>query len=158
MTRLQKSEDIDGRCNCLALRQASRYLTALYDQALSEAGLRATQFSILYRLFKDGPIPIGNLAAQMAMDRTTLATNLKPMERDGLLTIQPSQLDRRAKVVEITPSGTQLYRKAFPLWAAVQARFEDAYGEGAAQGLRKAAKAVLRSGFDPWAEASGTMS
>ncbi len=58
-------EDIDGRCNCLAARKASRYLTAAYDQALAPADLRATQFSILYKLAKDGPLTIGDLAAAM---------------------------------------------------------------------------------------------
>lgn len=147
-----KVAEIDGRCNCLALRQASRYLTAMYDQALSPLGLRATQFSILHRVAKDGPMPIGALAAEMAMDRTTLATNLKPLERDDLLTISVSPIDRRAKVVKLTSAGALLYQKAFPLWEAVQARFESAYGKSAAQGLRQAARSVLSSGFQPWAE------
>jgi len=40
----------EGLCNCGALRQAARYVTAAYDQVLAESGLRATQFSILYML------------------------------------------------------------------------------------------------------------
>src|SRR5258705_11866322 len=102
-------EDIDGRCNCLAARKASRYLTSAYDQALSRANLRATQFSILYKLAKDGPLTIGELAAVMAMDRTTLSSNLKPLERDGLLEMVPG-LDRRVKKVVITTAGISRYR------------------------------------------------
>jgi DNA-binding MarR family transcriptional regulator len=144
-------ENIDGRCNCLAARQASRYLTAAYDQALSSANLRATQFSILYTLAKDGPLTIGELAAVMAMDRTTLSSNLKPLERDGLLEMVQGQ-DRRVKMVAITTAGVSRFRMAFPLWQAVQQEFEEHYGERRAETLRNSLRNVLSSGFSPWAE------
>jgi len=149
---MSKVENIDGRCNCLALRQASRYLTALYDHALSKVGLRATQFSILYKLANADELAIGELAAEMAMDRTTLATNLKPLERDGLLSIAPSAVDRRTKMVRITAEGLSRYREAFPIWEGVQEEFETAYGRAQAGDLRKAARSVLGTGFEPWAE------
>jgi DNA-binding MarR family transcriptional regulator len=76
-------DDIDGRCNCLAARQVSRYLTAVYDQALGRAGIRVTQFSILHRLARNGPLAIGELAAAMAMDRTTLSANLNRWSGTG---------------------------------------------------------------------------
>ena len=148
-------QDIDGRCNCLAARKASRYLTAVYDQALSPANLRATQFSILYRLTRGGPLTIGDLAAAMAMDRTTLSTNLKPLEREGLLEMVPGQ-DRRVKNVVITDAGATRYREAFPLWQAVQQEFEGHYGEKRAAALRSSLRNVLHSGFSPWAEGDGT--
>lgn len=149
-------EDIDGRCNCLAARQASRYLTAAYDQALSPTNLRATQFSILYRLLKDGPLTIGELAAAMAMDRTTLSSNLKPLERDGLLEMVPGQ-DRRVKKVVVTKAGVSRYRMAFPLWQAVQQEFEDQYGQKRAEALRNSLRNVLSSGFSPWTENGDTL-
>ena len=34
-------------CNCLALRQASRHISQIYDRQLAQAGLRTTQYSIL---------------------------------------------------------------------------------------------------------------
>ena len=33
-------EDVDGRCNCLAVCKAARYLRAAYDKALAPSGLR----------------------------------------------------------------------------------------------------------------------
>jgi DNA-binding MarR family transcriptional regulator len=146
-------EAFDGRCNCLAARLAARYLTAVYDQALQPVGLRATQFSILHKLANHGPLAIGELAAAMAMDRTTLSSNLKPLERDGFIAITPG-IDRRAKNASVTKTGMALYRKAFPLWHAVQSKFEETYGERKAASLRESMRAVLSTGFDPWAEAS----
>ena len=143
--------DIDGECSCLAVRQASRYLTAIYDAALAPVEIRITQFSILYKLAKSGPLSIGELATLMAMDRTTLSTNLKPMERDGLLDIVPG-LDRRMKQARITSAGLRKFRKALPLWKGVQAEFEGQYGSRKAADLRVALRAVLGTGFEPWAE------
>jgi DNA-binding MarR family transcriptional regulator len=154
MTRREPVQDIDGLCNCLAARKASRYLTAAYDQALAPANLRATQFSILYKLAKNGPMTIGELASVMAMDRTTLSSNLKPLEREGLLGMVPGE-DRRVKKVVISDAGFARYREAFPLWQAVQDEFENSYGEKRAETLRNSLRKVLDTGFDPWSEGEG---
>jgi DNA-binding MarR family transcriptional regulator len=144
-------EDMDGRCNCLAVCKAARYLRAAYDKALAPSGLRITQFTILYKLAKHGPMTIKRLASLIAMDRSTLATNLKPLEREGLLATSPAK-DRRARNIQITDLGRKRYDEAVPLWASVQAQFEAAYGGAKAAKPRKSLGAVLNTGFEPWAE------
>ena len=74
-------------CNCLALRQAARVVTQLYDQHLAANGLRTTQYSILARLNRLGPMTINALAAELVMDRTTLGRNILPLMRDGLVRV-----------------------------------------------------------------------
>ena len=49
-------------CNCLALRQAARHVSRFYDQCLAPTGLRTTQFSILAKLKRLGPLTINALA------------------------------------------------------------------------------------------------
>ncbi|ANN79089.1 MarR family winged helix-turn-helix transcriptional regulator [Bordetella flabilis] len=147
---------IDGLCNFTALRRASRYVTAVYDQALAPANLRITQFSILYQLAKHGPMTIGDLADRMAMDRTTLSTNVKLLQRDGLVGLVAGE-DRRAKLATITKLGLSRYKQAFPLWNEVQSRFECGFGKQRAERLRRELRLVLRSGFDPWAENTAGM-
>ena len=56
---LSRPED----CNCLAVRQAARHITQFYDQFLAASGLRTTQFSILGKLRRLGPMTINALAA-----------------------------------------------------------------------------------------------
>jgi DNA-binding MarR family transcriptional regulator len=140
-----------GRCNCLAVCKAARYLRAAYDKALAPSGLRVTQFTILYKLARHGPMTIKRLVTLIAMDRTTVATNLKPLKGQGLLGIAPA-LDRRARDIQITDLGRKRYEEALPLWASVQAQFEAAYGGAKAAKLRKSLGAVLDTGFEPWAE------
>lgn len=144
--------NLDDSCNSLALRRAARYLSATYDKALGPVGLRATQFAILQKLGAHGEMTITGLADLISMDRTTMATNLKPLAREGLVTVEPSAVDRRARVVKITPDGAGRLEAALPLWRAAQARFEERFGADEARRLRASLEAVLDTGFEPWAE------
>ena len=76
-------------CNCLALRQAARHVTQFYDQFLAPSDLRSTQYSILARLQRRGPMTINALAGELVMDRTTLGRNILPLQRDGLIVAGP---------------------------------------------------------------------
>ncbi|MFF1899072.1 MarR family winged helix-turn-helix transcriptional regulator [Streptomyces sp. NPDC058206] len=146
------SMDGAALCNNLALRKAARYLGAAYDKALAPVGLRGTQFSILQKLSAYGETTITGLAEVIAMDRTTMASNLKPLAREGLVTIESSAVDRRARIVTLMPEGLSRFQEALPLWRAVQARFEETFGDADAARLRASLGAVLETGFDPWAE------
>ncbi|POX60968.1 MarR family transcriptional regulator [Streptomyces sp. Ru62] len=139
-------------CNNLALRKAARYLGATYDKALAPTGLRATQFSILQKLSTQEKVTITSLAEMIAMDRTTLATNLKPLARDGLVTVEPSPTDRRARIVTLTEEGLTRMKAALPYWRTVQSQFEESFGQAEAARLRAALEGVLDTGFQPWAE------
>lgn len=127
-------------CNCLALRQAARHVTAAYDAVLAPYGLRTTQFSILTRLSEPGPQAgawsIHALAARMVMDRTTLGRNIRPLAREGLLRIGPAPHDRRLRALTLTPKGADRVREAQPAWRRAQAAFDTAYGPERAVALR----------------------
>ena len=114
-------------CNCFAVRSAARHVTQLYDQLLAPAGLRVTQFSILAKLKRKGPLTINVLADDMVMDRTTLGRNIRPLERDGLIRIEAAASDRRAKELHLTKAGENRLRAGLEAWAAAQARCRDAH-------------------------------
>jgi DNA-binding MarR family transcriptional regulator len=103
-------------CTCLAVRQAARHVTQLYDRHLAAAGLRTTQFSILAKLRRRGPMTINTLADDMVMDRTTLGRNIVPLEREGLLSITPGRKDRRSKELRLTDAGAERLRAAHEGW------------------------------------------
>lgn len=129
-------------CNCLALRQAARRVTQLYEGHLSPFGLRATQYSILAKLARLGPQSINDLAATMVMDRTTTGRAIRPLERDRLVVVKADD-DGRKRVVRITDAGRDILKQAKPHWRKAQAEFETAYGESAAADLRSALKRAV---------------
>lgn len=134
-------------CNCFAVRSAARHITRLYDQCLMPVGLRATQFSILAKLKRMGPLTINALADAMVMDRTTLGRNILPLQRDGLIAIAPSASDRRAKELHLTGTGEKRLRQALKSWAQAQTRFDGMFGPKRAAGLRALLRAVVASDF-----------
>lgn len=134
-------------CNCLAVRQAARHVTQFYDQCLASTGLRTTQFSILAKLRRQGPMTINALAADLVMDRTTLGRNILPLEREGLIAVAKGSLDRRSKELHLTQAGIERFRAAIKVWAKAQTRFETVYGSKRAAELRALLRAVVASEF-----------
>jgi DNA-binding MarR family transcriptional regulator len=126
-----------SECNCLALRQAARHVTQFYDQYLVSTGLRATQFSILAKLYGLGPMTINALARELVMDRTTLGRTMLPLERDGLIAIKEGTLDRRSKELGVTKAGIDRLRDAAKLWREAQEEFEEHFGARRAAALRE---------------------
>src|SRR5262252_1800305 len=115
-------------CNCFVVRSAARHVTQLYDQFLAPVGLHVTQFSILAKLKRLGPMTINALAKEMVMDRTTLGRNALPLERDGLIKIEASATDGRAKELLLTKIGEKRLQAAREAWAHAQKRFETGFG------------------------------
>ena len=134
-------------CNCLAIRQASRHVSQFYDQILAPSGIRTTQFAILSRLQRSGPMPINALAAALVMDRTTLGRNILPLERDGLIEIGASPQDRRRREVRLTAAGAARLRAARRGWAVAQQRFDEVFGAKRAAALRDLLREVTASEF-----------
>jgi DNA-binding MarR family transcriptional regulator len=126
-------------CTCGSLRKASRRISQFYDTALAPVGIKSTQFSILSEVDRgslEGPVTMCELATAMVMDRSTLGHNLKPLERDDLVTLRLSTDDRRKRYVELTKKGRLLLRKSRRLWQQAEGRFEDIFGKEPAAELR----------------------
>jgi len=71
-------------------------------------------------MYLAGPQTINVLAEQLALDRTTLTRNLRPLVQDGLLTITAGH-DQRTRVVSLTPQGEEALLRILPLWEEAQA-------------------------------------
>lgn len=134
-------------CNCFVVRSAARHVTQLYDQFLAPVGLHVTQFSILAKLKRLGPTTINALAKEMVMDRTTLGRNVLPLERDGLIKIEASATDGRAKELHLTKAGEKRLLAGREAWTQAQARFDDRFGAKRAADFRAMLRAVVTSDF-----------
>lgn len=115
-------------CTSFNLRKASRAVTQFYDDALRDSGLKSTQFSLLAAASASGSMPISLLAIEMAMDRTTLTRNLRPLETAGLLTVETGQ-DRRVRRVAVTSEGEAVLARAMPAWRRAQTQLIDRLGD-----------------------------
>ena len=110
----------DLPCLCSTLRRMTRAVTAQYDEALRRSGLRITQFAILRNLQRTGPVAVTRLAAEVAIDRSTMGRNLDPLERRGLVRLAVSGTDQRARIVHLTEAGAAAIAATLPAWQAAQ--------------------------------------
>lgn len=118
-------------CTCSLLRRLTRRVTAVYDRALAETGLRVTQYSLLSHLRArrdEGGVPIAQLADALDMDRTTLTRNLKPLVAAGWVDVGCSAADGRQRLVCITADGIAQLEFARPYWRRAQNEVTAALG------------------------------
>lgn len=145
--------EVANSCICFNLRRGARAVTHYFDLLFQEHGLRATQFTLLGALYlmeiSDLPATISVLADQLVMDRTTLARNLKPLERDGLVEVTTGA-DQRMRIIRLTNAGRTKLAQVLTLWEEGQTHFTETLGAanmlGLLQGIGGAVKAAQENG------------
>jgi DNA-binding MarR family transcriptional regulator len=136
------AEPAESPCVCATLRMTTRAVARLYDQELAPLGLRTTQYSILARLEVEGPMPIGHLAARLAMDRTTLSREAAPLVRAGLVEEEAGE-DRRRRMLTLSPEGRARLEAARPAWREAQRRVRAELGYDRVEELLGELRALL---------------
>jgi DNA-binding MarR family transcriptional regulator len=127
---------IRDHCLCLHSQRAARVLARRFDAAFRPLGLTSGQFSLLMSLNRPEPPTIGAVAALLAMDRTTLTAALKPLQRQGLVTIEPDREDRRSRRLALTDKGQALLARAVALWQSAHDDLDAWVGDDLAARLR----------------------
>lgn len=120
----ETTHHVRDHCLCLAAQRAARALSRRFDDALRPMGLTSGQFSLLMALNRPEPPKMGAVAQLLAMDRTTLTANLKPLERRGLLASAIDPADRRGRLLWLTEAGRGLLRSALPIWECTHGEIE----------------------------------
>ena len=129
LTALDQNQAIEmGKsCVCFITRKAARCITQFYDEMLRPVGLRSTQLILLNSIRILGPVSIKRLAKAVVMDRSALARNLKPLDKQGLVRIEHGE-DLRERVVTLTELGLEKATEAFPLWERAQVEIQKKLG------------------------------
>ncbi len=118
----QNFESSLDMCVCTHIRRAARAITRLYDDALNDTGIRYTQMIILIVLHRCGEITVSRLADELLMDASTVARNMRPLERQGLLVIKKGQ-DRRQRLISLSDEGVETVLKGLKYWQVAQNKF-----------------------------------
>lgn len=116
-------------CVNFNIRKAMRAVSQHYDKILVSTKLRCTQFTILTVLSRMGAVTVTDLAEYLVMDRTTLTRNLKPLEKEGYLSILPDVADKRSRRIALTNAGKAAQEMAMPYWQQAQSEMVLFMGE-----------------------------
>jgi len=130
---------VRDHCLCLHVQRAARALARRFDDALRPIGVTQGQFSLLVSLNRAEPPTIGAVANLLALDRTTLTANLKPIERRGLVKVVVDADDKRSRRLVLTPLGRELLAAAAPVWKRAHAKAERL--------LKSASPDIVRAGL-----------
>jgi DNA-binding MarR family transcriptional regulator len=138
----QEAPQLRGSCLCLHLQRAARAVARRFDQAFRPLDLTSGQFSLMMSLNALDAPSIGYVSALLAMDRTTLTANLKPLERRGLVTVRVDAADKRARRLSLTSAGGALLSAAVPIWRETHAAVESLAGMSDPDRLRADLRAL----------------
>ncbi len=141
---------IAAECLCFRARRVSRTLTRVYEEALRDLDLQATQLTLLSAITlmsrrEEGAGSMGELAEVLSLDPTTVSRNVRLLRDDGLVRLERSPRDGRVRLVLPTGEGERALAEALPRWKRAHRRVVEALGPDAAADLRERLDDVARA-------------
>ena len=115
-------------CVCFNLRRVTRVVTQFFDMELRGRGIRSTQGSVLFALHTIGASNMAELSEVLGMERTTLLRNLRPLQRDGLVTVDGGGQGGYVEL-SLTAKGRKQIEKLTPAWESAQRTAVQVLGE-----------------------------
>jgi len=88
-----------------ALRLAARSIGLLQERWAEKHGLSEGRLAVLFRLYRGGEIPLGDLAHNLDSSPRNITGLVDHLERDGLVERVPDPEDRRSVRARLTESG-----------------------------------------------------
>jgi len=131
----EKTIEVRDDCLCLFVQRAARSLARRFDEAFRPVRLSHGQFSLLMSLNRPEPPVMGEVAALLGLDRTTLTAALKSLRHRRLIAVRTDEKDRRSRRLLLTPAGRQLLAKAYPLWKTTLGAIKASLGPATAERL-----------------------
>ena len=122
------ADDTASACLATRVRQLSRIITRLYDDALRPLGITASQYTLLAQLASRDGITAVEIGQELDIEKSTLSRNLKRLLALGHIIMDPPA-GRRGRGLHLTPRGQVVLKEAYPIWAAAQSRSVAVMGE-----------------------------
>lgn len=115
------AEQTSSGCLATRVRQLSRIVTRVYDDAMRPLGITGSQFTLLTQLGQQDGITAVEIGFSLDIEKSTLSRNLKRLLALGLIEMDPPA-GRRGRGLHLTPKGQAMIKDAFPVWAEAQRR------------------------------------
>jgi DNA-binding MarR family transcriptional regulator len=115
------AEKTSSGCIATRVRQLSRIITRVYDDAMRPLGITASQFTLLTQLAQQDGITAVEIGFTLDIEKSTLSRNLKRLLALNLIVMDPPA-GRRGRGLHLTPKGQATVRDAYPVWLTAQQR------------------------------------
>ena len=115
------AETTANACLATRVRQLSRIVTRVYDDAMRPLGITASQYTLLAQLAARDAITAVEIGHELDIEKSTLSRNLKRLLALGHINMDPPA-GRRGRGLHLTPKGQVILKDAFPIWQDAQKR------------------------------------
>ncbi|MGD9785282.1 MAG: MarR family winged helix-turn-helix transcriptional regulator [Hyphomicrobiaceae bacterium] len=115
------AETTAAACLATRVRQLSRIVTRVYDDAMRPLGITASQYTLLAQLASRDAITAVEIGHGLDIEKSTLSRNLKRLLALGHITMDPPA-GRRGRGLHLTPKGAAVLKDAYPIWQDAQRR------------------------------------
>jgi MarR family transcriptional regulator, 2-MHQ and catechol-resistance regulon repressor len=134
MTR-GKGDDASGTHLWLVMMKAHRTLQRAATQSIEASDMGLSDFAVMEMLLHKGPQPVNEIGRRIGLTSGAITTAVDRLEARGLVTREPHESDRRARIVGLTPRGKEKAAKVFGSHKTAM--------DSAANGLSKRERAML---------------
>lgn len=108
------SDAADGMAAVTSLMRAHQIVLARVESTLKPLGVTFARYEVLMLLWfsKRGSLPMKVIGSRLQVHPTSVTNAVDRLEQAGLVTRSTHPEDRRAYLVELTPSGRELAERA----------------------------------------------
>ena len=97
----------------LVLSRCHRSLSQIAERSIEETGLGLTDFATLEALLHKGPLTITEIHGKVPLALGSMTAAVDRLEKKGFIIRTPAPVDRRARVLKLTPEGKRIVQAAF---------------------------------------------
>ncbi|MCY4151185.1 MAG: MarR family transcriptional regulator [Aestuariivita sp.] len=130
------------------IRRLHQIHLGLFAEECKDDDVTPVQFGMLSVLASGVEMDQLSLSTSVGVDRASGADVIKRLERRGLLQRNHSEIDRRARVICITPKGSEFVEKVRPKMARAQARLVAPLTEEEFAELERILKKLVKANND----------
>src|SRR6187401_2161378 len=109
------AESTSAACISTRVRQLSRIITRVYDDAMRPLGITVSQFTLLTQLAQQDGITAVEIGHTLDIAKSTLSRNLKRLLALAHLGMGPPA-GRRGRGLHLTPMFGAVIQQAYPVW------------------------------------------
>lgn len=127
--------EMSGACLAVRARMVARTLSAIYDRAMAGQGATISQVNIMVFVGRRGGCTPGEIGRWLAMERSTVSRNVRPLLANGWLAGEVGD-GGRLRLVRLTAPGRRKVESLLPSWRRAQARAALLLGEAGSRSVR----------------------
>ena len=110
---MNRKTPIDAPHLWLVLTRCHHALSHIAERSIKDTGLGLTDFAALEALLHKGPLTITENQSKVPLALGSMTAAVDRLEKKGLILRTPSPVDRRAKVLKLSPKGRAVVEAAF---------------------------------------------